>query len=248
MPVTSRCCCAGPSSHTRGPCAGCSMSEDPPAQDQAAGQPAGMVEHHSLYQVLQHAGPAAADEHQQQHQQHMAQAPFCAPGHPPGILHTKGGQPQHGMQQVHQGHHAAGAWCGGPMAHPYGTPTPSGLQGGCPAPPGWPGPAAAAQHQAGLPAAYSRLSIAGAADAVADAQRQTDQCMGPAGMPAQQQHPYVVWAMQRAAGHPGSSAARPDMDAAKLKADQHVQGQQAQALSVEVGTGRSHRKQGIAHC
>lgn len=105
-----------------------------------------------------------------------------------------------------------------------------------------------------LPAAYSRLSVAG--DTVADAQRQTDQGLGPSGAAAggtpgghqqqqqqQQAAATAAWAMQRgAAGQhscwPPAGPAGHEVDAAKLRAqaDQHIQ---APALSVEVGAAKS---------
>lgn len=108
-----------------------------------------------------------------------------------------------------------------------------------------------AQHQHAmhlpLPAAYSRLSVAG--DTVADAQRQTDQGLDPAAAAAaaggtpgnhhQQQAAAAAWAMQRgAAGQhscwPPAGPAGHEVDATKLRAqaDQHMQ---TPALSVEVG-------------
>ena len=205
------------------------MSEDTPAQDQAMGQPAAMVEHQKPYQQLHHDMTPAADAPAQQ-QQEFAQAPYQHHAMAHAMYHkgSSAVQPQHDMAQHHSmqqqaqpSRHAAGMWCTGPMLHPYGPAQ------------GWHG--AAGQHSA-PPAAFSRMSFGG--DAVADAQRQSDQCMAPAtaGLPAQQ---HVAWAMQRAAAQAVGCAGQRDLDAAKLTAqvDQHTQGQQAQALSVEVGSG-----------
>lgn len=206
------------------------MSEDTVAHRQEMMQRAAIAEHQQQQQQLQHAAsmpaPASMQAQQQLHMQHAYSA---------GYGHQHKGH-QHTMQQVQQAQHAAGMWCAGPMMRPQMSEAaqrgPAGMHGS---------PAHAGQHlhpsaQLQLPAAYSRLSIAG--DTVADAQRQNDQCVAPAAAAAAPgSHQAAAWAMQRAATGqgpwpPGASAG-PDIDAAKLRAqaDQRMQGQ---PLSVEV--------------
>lgn len=182
--------------------------------------PVSMAEHRQLQPQL----PAQDDSYEQQ-------APYTAAQ----SAHHKV-TAQHSMQHMQHAHHAAGGWCAGPMlrsqlssAAVHSATGVSNRHGS---------PAHTSQHAhpsaQQLPAAYSRLSIAG--DTVADAQRQTDQCMAPpvAAGAAEAQHA-AAWPMQRAGAGQGSwaGAAGQDVDAAKLKAqaDQHMQGQ---ALSVEV--------------
>jgi hypothetical protein len=163
------------------------------------------------------------------------------------------------MQHMQHPHHATGTWAAGPLMRPYGHAAASAQGAGADVVTrrhSSSAPAAQQQHpmsQLSLPTAYSRLSIAG--DAVADAQRQTDQAPaaaaapgGPAGL---QEYPQVAaWALQRAVAvrsmgaggsqHPANwaaaaaAAAGMEIDAAKprAQADQHVQGQD---LCVEVG-------------
>jgi hypothetical protein len=208
------------------------MSEDTLAHRQAMMQRAATDDNQHLQHAASMPAPASMQAQQQLNLQHAYSAGY-GPQHKAHMTHA-----QHTMQQVQQAQHAAGMWCAGPMMRPQMPETaqqgPAGMHGS---------PAHAGQHmhssaQLQLPAAYSRLSIAG--DTVADAQRQNDQCLAPAAA-AGGSHQATAWAMmQRAAA--GQHAAQgpwpgagPDVDAAKLRAqaDQRMQGQ---ALSVEVGT------------
>jgi hypothetical protein len=210
------------------------MSEDTPTPGDVL-----MGHHHA-------AVPPAEQQHQLHH--HMLSAPQA------DTLVQQQPQQQHKFPA--QQYAAGGSLWGVPagacsVTRPH-LPQASGMRGSGTA--GTPdrhgSPAQQRQHAMHLPlsAAYSRLSVAG--DTVADAQRQTDQSLGPAAAAAggtpgghhiqQQQAAAAAWAMQRggAAGQhscwPAAGPAGHEVDAAKLRAqaDQHMQ---APALSVEVG-------------
>lgn len=196
-------------------------------------QRAAMAESQQLPHVTSMPAPASIQAQQQLQLQHAHSA---GPQHKGHTTHA-----QHTMQQVQQAQQATGTSCAGPIMCPQMSEPaqrgPAGMHGSS---------AHAAQHMHGsaqlqLPAACSRLSIAG--DTMADAQRQTDQCLAPAATAAATggpgSHQAAAWAVQRAAAgqHAGQGpwppGAGPDVDAAKLRAqaDQRMQGQ---PLSVEV--------------
>jgi hypothetical protein len=223
------------------------MSAENPRQAQARGRP--VLDLQQIPYQQQPAAPTTSDDLHYQ-QPHASSAQHKAPA-------------QQHMQHMQQTHHAAGMWAAGSLTRSY-THAAASAQGagvgGMTRRHSSPAPAAQQQHplsQLSLPTAYSRLSIAG--DAVADAQRQTDQAPaagaaaagvpgGPAGL---QEYPQVpAWAMQRALAarsmggggnqHPASWAAAAaatavgmevDAEKPRAQADQHVQGQD---LSIEV--------------